>query len=110
MPMPLEVLVEYKDGTEVEMPNEGDPIRTQLPNNLPSGATAQSTTNWMFEAANRGKKSICIDLRHPNTKPVMKRLTEWADIVVDNFRSPNIMKGWGYGYEDNIIYLSLIHI
>lgn len=85
---------------KVEMPNEGDPIRTQLPNNLPSGATAQSTTNWMFEAANRGKKSICIDLRHPNTKPVMKRLTEWADIVVDNFRSPNIMKGWGYGYVE----------
>ena len=25
---------------------------------------------------------------------------EWADIVVDNFRSPNIMKGWGYGYEE----------
>ena len=26
---------------KVEMPNEGNPIRTQLPNNLPSGATAQ---------------------------------------------------------------------
>ena len=96
---------------KVEIPIEGDPIRTQLPAGLPSGTTSTNTaTNWMFEAGNRGKKSICLDLRHPSSRPVMRKLTLWSDIIVDNFRSPSIMKQWGYGYEvlkswkPNIIY------
>eukprot|EP00747_Dinoflagellata_sp_TGD_P016494 gnl/TRDRNA2_/TRDRNA2_125158_c0_seq1.p1 gnl/TRDRNA2_/TRDRNA2_125158_c0~~gnl/TRDRNA2_/TRDRNA2_125158_c0_seq1.p1 ORF type:complete len:372 (+),score=42.41 gnl/TRDRNA2_/TRDRNA2_125158_c0_seq1:119-1117(+) len=42
----------------------------------------------------------------------MRRLVQWADIVVENFRSPDVMKSWGYGYDQlrawksDIIYAS----
>merc|ERR1712023_125549 len=42
----------------------------------------------------------------------MRRLVCWAAVVVENFRSPDVMKAWGYGYDQlrawkpDIIYAS----
>lgn len=51
-----------------------------------------------FEALDRGKQSICIDLRTPAGRDISLRLGDSCDVVVENFR-PGTMEAWGLGYE-----------
>lgn len=51
-----------------------------------------------FPMYNRGKASICIDLKSAAGAGVAKRLAASADIVVENFR-PGAMDRLGLGYE-----------
>lgn len=51
-----------------------------------------------FSVYNRGKKSMCIDLRNPKGKEVFAALVPKADIVLENFR-PGVMKAMGFDYE-----------
>ena len=41
---------------------------------------------------------MCLDLKHPRSKEVTKKLIKWADVVVDNWR-PGVMEKLGLGYE-----------
>jgi len=49
-------------------------------------------------AFNRNKRGVTLNLRKPEAKPILARLIEWADIVVENFR-PGVMDAMGCGYE-----------
>ena len=51
-----------------------------------------------FEAHNRNKRSITIDLRAPEGKEIVLRLAKDVDIVTDNFR-PGVMKRLGLDYD-----------
>src|SRR3979409_109759 len=51
-----------------------------------------------FSVYNRGKKSVCIDLRNPEGKELFGELVKKSDIVLENFR-PGVMKAMGFGYE-----------
>ncbi len=51
-----------------------------------------------WEALDRGKKSVCIDLRTSEGQDLALRLGEGCDVVVENFR-PGTMERWGLGYE-----------
>ncbi len=51
-----------------------------------------------FSVYNRGKKSLCLDLRHPRGKQVFAELVKTADIVLQNFR-PGVMDKMGFGYD-----------
>jgi crotonobetainyl-CoA:carnitine CoA-transferase CaiB-like acyl-CoA transferase len=51
-----------------------------------------------FTVYNRGKKSICLDLRHPRGKQIFADLVKTADIVLENFR-PGTMQAMGFEYE-----------
>ena len=51
-----------------------------------------------FSVYNRGKKSICLDLRSARGKEVFAALVPKADIVLENFR-PGVMKAMGFDYE-----------
>ena len=51
-----------------------------------------------FPMYNRGKASICIDLKSAEGAKVAKQLAASADIVVENFR-PGAMDRLGLGYE-----------
>jgi CoA:oxalate CoA-transferase len=52
-----------------------------------------------WEALNRGKESICIDLRKPEGVELALELGAHCDIVAENFRA-GVMDRWGLGYED----------
>ncbi|MEO4001838.1 CaiB/BaiF CoA-transferase family protein [Mesorhizobium sp. CAU 1732] len=62
-------------------------------------------------SANRNKRSLAIDLKHPGSRPVMDRLIGGADVILENFR-PGVLDRLGYGYEavrakkPDIIYAS----
>jgi CoA:oxalate CoA-transferase len=51
-----------------------------------------------FSAYNRGKKSVCLDLRHEAGKGVFWDLLKTADFVIQNFR-PGTMAKMGMDYE-----------
>jgi crotonobetainyl-CoA:carnitine CoA-transferase CaiB-like acyl-CoA transferase len=51
-----------------------------------------------FSVYNRGKKSLCVDLRTPRGKEVFAALVPTADVVLENFR-PGTMAQMGFGYD-----------
>src|SRR5438876_4835100 len=51
-----------------------------------------------FTVYNRGKKSVCLDLRQDEGKRVFAELVGKSDIVLENFR-PGVMKAMGFDYE-----------
>ncbi|MBR0667219.1 CoA transferase [Roseomonas hellenica] len=52
-----------------------------------------------FQNLHRNKRSIVLDLKHPDGVAVLKRLAAGADVVVENFR-PDVKHRLGIAYED----------
>ena len=78
------VLVDWgADVIKVEHPVSGDPQRGLVTSGLlPGGAEA---VNFMVEQPNRGKRSVGIDLAHPDGHEALMRLVESADVFVTNY-------------------------
>jgi crotonobetainyl-CoA:carnitine CoA-transferase CaiB-like acyl-CoA transferase len=91
------------DVIKVEPPG-GDSTR-QMP-----GAVGTDTP--AFNAVNRGKRSIVLDLKAPSGRDVFRRLAAATDIVIENYR-PGVMASLGLDYEtlarDNprLVYASI---
>jgi crotonobetainyl-CoA:carnitine CoA-transferase CaiB-like acyl-CoA transferase len=51
-----------------------------------------------FTVYNRGKKSICLDLRSERGKEIFAALVRKSDIVLENFR-PGTIDAMGFGYD-----------
>ena len=77
---------------KVELPGFGDQARW-LP--IEPGETRSA----YFIANNRGKRSVTLDLRHPEGQEVFARLVTRSDVLVTNFK-PGTMEGWGLGYVE----------
>ncbi len=52
-----------------------------------------------FLSANRNKRSIALDLKHPESREILERLIKSADVLLENYR-PGVMRRLGLGYED----------
>jgi crotonobetainyl-CoA:carnitine CoA-transferase CaiB-like acyl-CoA transferase len=63
-----------------------------------------------FNALNRGKKSIGLDLNKEESINILHHLLSDADILVENFL-PQTMERWGIGYEQSLakLYPKLIY-
>ena len=48
-----------------------------------------------FQDWNRGKRSICIDLKTEEGRGALYRLVEEADVVVENYRAGSCPEAWG---------------
>jgi crotonobetainyl-CoA:carnitine CoA-transferase CaiB-like acyl-CoA transferase len=78
------------DVIKVEPPS-GDPTRGWTGN-------AVGTDSPEFNAVNRGKRGIVLNLKSAPGQTAFRRLARRADIVVENFR-PGVMAGFGLDYE-----------
>ena len=76
---------------KVEEPGTGDGTRGWGPPYSPTGAT-------YYEAVNRNKQSIALDLKSPEGKELAWQLCRRADVVIENFRS-GVMDRLGFGYD-----------
>jgi len=47
---------------------------------------------------NRGKKSLCLDLKHPAANAIIKELIPKVDVLVENY-APGVIGRLGFGYE-----------
>ena len=74
------------DVIKVEQPGQGDHTRAQ--GNRRNGFSAQ------FLNLNRNKRSVTIDLKHPQGVALVKRLCATADVMVQNFR-PGVVERLG---------------
>jgi alpha-methylacyl-CoA racemase len=66
------------DVVKIEDPRGGDDARHMPP--LANG------TSVYFQVLNRNKRSVTLDLRSPDAKPVLDALARQSDVVVDSFR------------------------
>jgi crotonobetainyl-CoA:carnitine CoA-transferase CaiB-like acyl-CoA transferase len=51
-----------------------------------------------FIQQNRGKKSLCLDVRSPKGQEILRELIKQVDVVVENF-SPGTIARLGFGYD-----------
>jgi crotonobetainyl-CoA:carnitine CoA-transferase CaiB-like acyl-CoA transferase len=52
-----------------------------------SGDPMRGFKDNMWEASNRGKRGLAVDLTRPEGQEVLRRLVGWADVVHHNFRA-----------------------
>jgi formyl-CoA transferase len=89
---------------KVEAPAGGDPFRRWGGHD--AGVRPQ------FAAYNRGKKSVCLDVKLAEGREAFRRLAASVDVLIENFR-PGTMDRLGLGYEtlrrDNprLVYCSI---
>ncbi len=89
---------------KVEQAPTGDLIRWL-------GSTVAGISS-MFQVANRGKRSIVVDLRHADGLAIIRDLIAEADVLVQNFR-PGVAERLGVAYDDvrsirpDIVYADL---
>ena len=76
---------------KVELPGLGDMARW-IPISMEDLRTPY------FEACNRGKKSITVDLRVAEGANIFRKLVDTADVLVANFK-PGTLEAWGLSYE-----------
>jgi crotonobetainyl-CoA:carnitine CoA-transferase CaiB-like acyl-CoA transferase len=52
-----------------------------------------------FIQHNRGKQSVCIDLKKPEGAALVRELARHVDVITENY-SPGVLPRYGLGYED----------
>jgi alpha-methylacyl-CoA racemase len=88
---------------KVERPG-GDPMRATEP--IVNGSSAQ------FQALNRGKQSIVIDLGRPGGAELVRDIASSVEVIIESFR-PGVADRLGIGYEtlrighQSLVYASL---
>lgn len=93
------------DVVKIEKPKGGDDSRRMGPPFINGESAA-------FLAVNRNKRSLVLDLKHPEGKAILRRLADRADALVENFR-PGTMESLGLGYAElsadhpELIYCSI---
>ena len=83
-PFCTRILAEFgAEVVKIEAPGDGDPLRGWR-------KLHEGTSLWWYVQA-RNKKSVTLNLKHPEAVRVARRLAADADIVVENFR-PGVME------------------
>ncbi|MDX9885837.1 CaiB/BaiF CoA-transferase family protein [Thauera sp.] len=90
-PFAARILAEFgAEVIKIESPDGGDPLRKWR-------KLYEGTSLWWYLQA-RNKKSVTVNLKHPDGVEVVRRLVAEADIVVENFR-PGVLDKLGLGWE-----------
>lgn len=72
-----------------------DVIKVEPPRN---GEFARRLMPFMFEAHNRGKRSLTVDLSHPDGSGLARRLAMSSDVLVQSMR-PGALEAFGLGAD-----------
>ncbi|HLH95193.1 MAG TPA: CoA transferase [Xanthobacteraceae bacterium] len=97
------------DVIKVESHAHPDNLRLSGPHK--SGAKHLEGSGY-FASRNTNKRSLALNMGHPQARALAKRLAEKCSVVTNNFR-PGIMERWGLGYAElaamnpALIYLSM---
>jgi formyl-CoA transferase len=74
------------DVVKIEPPGAGDPLR--------HWRLLKNGTSVWWQVQSRNKRSVVLDLRHPEGQDIVRKLAAEADVLIENFR-PGAMEGWG---------------
>ncbi|GAA5231851.1 CaiB/BaiF CoA-transferase family protein [Verticiella sediminum] len=82
---------------KIERAGVGDDTRRWEPC-APSPAGDDQRHSCYFLAANRGKKSLTIDLSQPKGADIVRRLAAGSDILIENYKTGDLDR-YGLGFE-----------
>lgn len=97
---------------KIERPGKGDDTRAWGPPWLPGQDNSHAPDSSYYSAANRGKKSVTIDIATPEGQALIRKLARSSDVFIENFKVGNLKK-YGLDYESirkensSIIYCSI---
>ncbi|MBI3782148.1 MAG: CoA transferase [Deltaproteobacteria bacterium] len=83
------------DVIKIEQRDSGDPGRGML---KMSGVDLTDRPNFYFEANNRNKRSLTLDLKKPEALEIVYKLVERSDVFVQNYRF-GVAERIGLGYD-----------
>jgi crotonobetainyl-CoA:carnitine CoA-transferase CaiB-like acyl-CoA transferase len=84
---------------KIERPGPGDETRGWGPPWLAAADGTETRESAYFACANRGKKSVAVDLGRPEGQAIVRRLAERSDVVLENFKVGALAR-LGLGFED----------
>lgn len=101
------------DVLKIERPGKGDDVRHWGPPYLKDADGNEATADSVyFNAANRNKRSVTLNLAHPEGQALAKRLIGECDVLFENYKVGDLAK-YGLAYEQikdafpRLIYCSL---
>ena len=84
---------------KVERPQKGDDSRAFGPPWLKDQDGKDTTESAYFLAANRGKKSITVDLSKPGGQDLVRQLATRCDVLLENYKFGDLAR-YRLGYDD----------
>lgn len=84
---------------KIERPQVGDDTRTWGPPFLKDPQGRETRDSSYFLSANRGKRSVTVDLATPEGQDIIRRLAAESDVVVENYKVGTLAR-YGLAYED----------
>ena len=84
---------------KVERPLKGDDSRAFGPPWLKDAAGKETSESAYFACANRGKKSITVNLAAPEGQRIVRELAAQCDVLLENYK-PGDLARYGLGYDD----------
>ena len=82
---------------KVERPKKGDDSRAFGPPWLKDAQGRDTAESAYFACANRGKKSVTVDLAHPRGQAIARELAAKCDVLLENFKFGDLER-YGLGY------------
>jgi crotonobetainyl-CoA:carnitine CoA-transferase CaiB-like acyl-CoA transferase len=84
---------------KIERPGSGDDSRAFGPPWLKDAAGKDTKESAYFASANRGKKSVTLNLSKPRGQEIARELARGADVLIENYKVGDLAR-YGLGYDD----------
>jgi len=97
---------------KIERPKTGDDSRAFGPPWLKDASGKDTKESAYFASANRGKKSVTVNLSKPEGQDLVRDLARQSDVLVENYKVGDLAR-YGLGYNDirklnpRIVYASV---
>lgn len=97
---------------KIERPGSGDDTRGWGPPYLKDKDGNDTHESAYFLGANRGKKSVTLDISRPEGQQIARELAKRCDILLENYKAGDLQR-YGLGYEElralnpGLIYCSI---
>ena len=84
---------------KVERPKTGDDSRAFGPPWVKDKDGKETRDSAYFTSANRGKKSITLNIASPEGQRIVRELAKVSDVLIENYKFGDLTR-YGLGYED----------
>ncbi|MCE3262768.1 MAG: CoA-transferase [Pseudoduganella sp.] len=86
------------DVIKIERPGAGDDTRAWGPPYAKDAAGRDTTEAAYYLSANRGKRSVTVDISKPEGQALIRELAQHADVVLENYKVGQLKK-YGLDYD-----------
>ncbi len=83
---------------KIERPEVGDDTRSWGPPFMSDPEGAPTAESAYFLSTNRGKQSVCVDIKSPKGQATLRMLVADCDVLIENFKAGDAAR-YGLGYE-----------